>query len=128
VEPPAGVKFALRTAKNELVAPTRQSVGEVSFDVQVTLNGAKPDGTPNLLGPATHRRPYGRVLVVNSGTLAGQRDSCWTRAALVPLNAFDWKLIEVAKQGGVLEARMPGTAGDGGPICATVKPITWQIS
>jgi hypothetical protein len=129
VDPPADVAFALRSASNELFPPAARSGGALSFDVSVEVRGARPDGSPRLLGPFTHRRPPDRrILVVNSGTLAGQRDSCWTRAALVPLAGISWELIEQAlAQNRVLEARLPGTSRDGGPVCATVKFSGWQL-
>jgi Family of unknown function (DUF5990) len=42
-----------------------------------------------------------------------------------------WELIEEAlsKSGTVLEARIAGTAGDGGPVCATVRLLEdeWKV-
>jgi hypothetical protein len=103
----------------------------MSFDVSVSVKGGRPDGSPNLVGPCAQRRPYGRILVINVGTLAGQVDSCWTRAVLVPLVGVSWELIErtLATPGGVLEARLAGTARDGSPVCATQRLLDggWQV-
>jgi hypothetical protein len=45
--------------------------------------------------------------------------------------AITWELIEEAlsKSGAVLEARIAGTAGDGGPACATVRLLNggWKV-
>jgi hypothetical protein len=130
VEPPKDVAFALRRDKHDLVQPARRDDTSMSFDVSVSVKGTKPDGSPNLLGPNTQRRPYGRILVINVGTLAGQADSCWTRAVLVPLAGISWELIEqtLATPDAVLEARVPGTGRDGTPSCATVRlQDGWQV-
>ncbi len=39
----------------------------------------RADGLPNFLGPFVQGPPVGLFVYVNSGTLAGQSDSCWTR-------------------------------------------------
>jgi hypothetical protein len=69
---------------------------------------------------------------VNSGTLAGQVDSRWTRRAKIHLEGISWELIEraLASPGTVLEARIAGMARDGGPACATVPLLDggWRIS
>ena len=59
---------------------------------------------------------------MNSGTYAGQGDSCWSRRAKVRLGGIGWALVEqaLADPRTVLEARFAGTARDGGPTCAGV--------
>jgi hypothetical protein len=54
----------------------------------------------------------------------GQLDSCWERRIKVPLNGISWDLIKKVATDStlVLEAHLPGTAKDGGPSCATVRP------
>jgi Family of unknown function (DUF5990) len=132
VDPPPGVAYCLRRGKHELIPPTQRSEQSISFDLTVRVAGTKPDGSPNLLGPCTQRRPYGRILVVNIGTSAGQVDSCWTRAALVPLSGIGWESIKqtLATPGAILEARLPGRAPDGSPACATLKLLdgAWHVS
>jgi len=68
---------------------------------------------------------------VTSGTLAGQADSCWTRAAKVPLSGITWPLIQeaLATLGVVIEAHIAGTAKDGGPACAAVPLLNgeWRV-
>ena len=73
----------------------------------------------------------GRFIYINSGTYAGHSDSCWSRRAKVPLSGITWELIEEAltKSGVLLEARIAGTAKDGGPACATVQLLEdgWSV-
>jgi Family of unknown function (DUF5990) len=122
LDPPPGVTFCVQRGKTDLVPPTRVSDGHVSFDF--TLR-------PNLRGPFAQGPPAGRFVYVNSGTLAGQADSCWTRRAKVPLSGITWELIEqtLSAPNAVLEARIQGTAKDGGPACATVPLVDggWRV-
>jgi len=67
---------------------------------------------------------------INTGVRAGQPDSCWDRRAKVPLGGITSDLIAAALAGDVaLEARIEGTARDGGPACATVPLLGdgWRL-
>jgi len=132
MDPLRDVTFRLRHGKTDLIAPVRRTDTALSFELTVRVAGARPDGSPSFLGPFTHRRPKGRILVVTSGTLAGQADSCWRRAALVPLSGITWETIEatLATDGAILEALLPGSARDGGPACATLPLLGggWRVS
>jgi hypothetical protein len=130
--PPRDVDFRLKRGEADLIPPARRSDTVCSFELTVRVAGRQPDGSPRLLGPFTHRRPQGRILIVTSGTLAGQTDSCWTRAASVPLSGISWELIEetLATEGAILESYLPSTARDGGPACATLRLLDggWRVS
>ena len=123
LHPPAGVVFCLQRGRSDLVSCTEASGEELSFDFTLRVHGDRASGPPNLRGDFAQGPPAARFVYVNSGTLAGQKDSCWTRRAKVPLSGITWELIEeaLAKAGTVLEARIPGTAKDGGPVCASVR-------
>jgi hypothetical protein len=131
VRPPRGVRFRVQRGRADLDEPVLTSDREISFDLTVRVGDARPDGLPNFLGPYAQGPPTGRFLYVNSGTLAGQSDSCWTRRAKVPFRGVTWAMVEevIAGAGKVLEARIAGTAGDGGPACATVPLLDggWQV-
>ncbi|HSU17469.1 DUF5990 family protein [Longimicrobium sp.] len=120
VRPPMGVAFAVQRGRDALLPPTRASAGEIVFDLTVRV--ADRGGAVNVLGPFAHGTPADRFVYVSSGTSAGQAGSCWTRRAKVKTAAIDWPLVEaaLATPGAVLEARIEGTARDGGPCCATV--------
>jgi len=132
VTPPHDVPLCLQQGKDALVPPSASSGGNVSFDLTVKIANDRAGGPPNFRGPAVQGPPAGRFVYINSGTLAGQADSCWSRRAKVPLAGISWELIEEAlsASGAVLEARIPGTAGDGGPACATVQLLDggWKVS
>jgi Family of unknown function (DUF5990) len=76
-------------------------------------------------GPANARFVY-----IRSGTLAGQVGSAWTRRAKVPLWGISTELVQAALDlGRPLEARVAGTAKDGGPFFASVALLTpWSVA
>jgi Family of unknown function (DUF5990) len=122
VDPPPGVQFCIQGRGKELVGQVR-SVGEdLSFDVVIRAAHAGENALPRFLGLFTHGPPAGRFLYVCAGTCAGQAESRWTRRAKIPLSGITLQLIEQLRKTGSarLEARIKGTAKDGGPVCATV--------
>lgn len=123
VQPPSGVVFCLQRGRADLAFCTEAAGEQLSFDFTLRVHGDRASGPPNLRGDFAQGPPATRFVYVNSGTLAGQKDSCWTRRAKVPLSGITWELIEAvgSKPGMVLEARIPGTAKDGGPVCASVR-------
>jgi hypothetical protein len=127
LNPPEGVRFQIQRGREDLVPPVRAARRALRFDFEIRV-GRRPNGQPNYLGPFTQGPPDARFVYVNSGTLAGQPESCWTRRAKIPLTGITWTLIGAArKTGATVEADLPGTGSDGGPICASVKGITWRL-
>lgn len=130
MDPPCGVRFQLQRGAKALDPPTSTNSKAITFEFPVRI-GKRPDGQPNVLGPNTQGPPAGRFVYVNSGTLAGQSDTCWSRRAKVPLTSITWALIERARRGGVaIEVEITGTGRDGGPSCGTVRlqPGAWRVS
>src|SRR5262249_45246964 len=131
IHSPHDVMFRARRGKADLIPPTEAIDEQLSFDFPVRVEDNRPDGAPNMLGPFTHGPPAGRFLVIVSGMLAGQADSCWTRAAKVRLSGITWALIQeaLATPGALIEARVAGSAKDGGPACATVPRLDggWRV-
>jgi hypothetical protein len=124
VDPPTGVTFALQAGKANLQPPEKASP-ELVFEFSLTV--ADLDSTPpRLTGKFAQGPPARRFVYVNSGTMAGERQSCWTRRAKVPLSGISTALIEKALQDDqvVLEASIAGKAKDGGPACASVPLLT----
>ena len=120
IDPPAGVVFALQRDRAELHQVIRSSGAAISFDFSVRARPASTSNTLNLLGPFTQGTPASRFVYVNSGTYAGDKGSCWSRRAKVPLSGITPRLLEQLSPGAILEARIAGTARDGGPACASV--------
>jgi len=131
--PPAGVRFAMQrgpTATAELIPPARVDVDSLSFEITVRL-GIPRGPKLRFLGPYVHVAPESRFLYINSGQLAGDPGSCWSRRAKVWLKAITADHIEAVlqKQGAVLEAEIEGTGRDGGPVCASTNVLgEWRVS
>jgi Family of unknown function (DUF5990) len=131
IKPPPGVPFCLQQGKDDLVPPSSDSGEITSFDFTVNLANDRTDGPPRFRGPFVQGPPAGRFIYINSGTYAGQADSCWSRRAKIPLSGITWDLIEEAlsKSSAALEARIAATSGDGGPACGTVRLLDggWNV-
>jgi uncharacterized protein DUF5990 len=131
VRPPPGVAWAVQSGRDELIAPSERTEALIAFDLTVRVGAPRPGGRPNLLGRVTQGPPSDRFVYVNAGKRAGQSESCWDRRAKVPLGGITRQLIDSLQQqpGARLEARISGTAGDGGPACATVPLLDdgWRI-
>jgi hypothetical protein len=125
MDPPEGVTFAVqsgRTGRATLITPTRVTREAIVFNMKVQVTQT-PSGGIRLSSPVVQGTPASRFVYVNSGTLAGQADSSWTRRAKVPLDGLTSELIEQAHaSGAVIEIEIPGSALDGGPASATVAP------
>lgn len=130
--PPPGVVFAVQRGRAELLPPYTSDADSVAFAITVHLGPALADGSFNFRGAYAQGTPADRFIYVNSGTLAGQLASCWERRAKVKLADIPRTLIEsaVGDPDCAIEARILGTARDGGPVCASVQPhaISWHLA
>ena len=126
MEPAPGVTFALQRGKSDLVPPVRMTAERLVFELTLRAGDEDP---PNFLGPFSQGPRGARFVYVNSGTMAGQEDSCWTRRAKVPLEGITRALLRRAKSAPI-EASITGVANDGGPACGTVPLLGggWRIA
>ena len=133
VAPPSGVTFCLQRGRDELIDARRSTGADLSFDFTVRVRPASGKDPMVFLGPFTQGPPATRFVYVNSGTMAGESASAtaWTRRAKIPLAGITASMVEMAlaKRGYRIEARIQGTAGDGGPACATCRPLGdgWSV-
>jgi hypothetical protein len=131
VRPPPGVVWAVQSGRNDLIEPSERTDTRIVFDVTVRVGAPRAGGGPTLLGSVTQGPPTARFLYVNSGKRAGQAASSWDRRAKVPLTGVTRELLESVERhpGARLEARIAGTAADGGPACATVPLLDggWRV-
>ena len=127
--PPPGVDYGLQKGGGstfEVVQKQRSKKGNLEFEFSARVKEGK-DGEPVLLGPFVHGKPQERFAYLDIGTIAGQADSPWTRRMKIPFRDITWELLKKASRSG-LETRVPGTAKDGSPTCATVKPFAgWKV-
>ena len=128
--PPAGATWRMQRGRDALVAPVRETPEAIAFALSLRVADG-PDGAPTLRAPEAQGPPASRFVYLNSGTYAGQTGTPWSRRAKVPLTGIPPALLARARTtpGAVLEARIAGTARDGGPACATVKLLDegWRL-
>lgn len=79
LDPPRGVAFAVQRGREQLEAAQVARGSKLRFDVQVQIRGDR--GAVDFRGPAVQGRRGDRFVYLNSGTFAGQADSCWSRRA-----------------------------------------------
>lgn len=132
--PPAGIDFGLQQGKGndyQTIEKQRSKGGDLRFECVVTVKDNRDDGLPNFLGPLTQGPATERFIYIGVGKHAGQKTSVWERRIKVPLVGIAWKQIEqvTADAKLTLEARLPGTGKDGGPSCATLRPVGgWKVT
>jgi len=134
LNPPPGVDFGLQKGSGnnyQTVEIQRSGSQDMHFRLAITLKGDKQKSPqPDFSGPFVQGPVSERSIYFDIGTLAGQTLSPWTRRLKIPLRGITWEMIDriVADPKLFLETSVPGTAKDGGPNCATVKPFEgWVV-
>jgi hypothetical protein len=134
IAPPSGVDFGVQEGKGhdyKTIQIQRSKRSDLRFEFRVTVKGNRDDGLPNFAGALVQGPPAGRFICIDIGKLAGQTESEWERRIKIPLTGITLDMIEELADDPkrFLEARFPGTGKDGGPSCATVKPIDgWKVN
>jgi hypothetical protein len=130
VDPPPGVRFALQRGRSDLLEPLAVQQEVIQFEFSLRLGSPLPEGSANFVGEFAQGSSSDRFVYINSGTLAGQAESLWTRRAKLKLASIPLQVVEAALSTaeGIIEARVLGTMDDGGPVCASVKPhaVIWS--
>jgi hypothetical protein len=122
LDPPADTTMNVQRGRDELLAPVKVSNKELVFDFSLSVDFSSDE--PNFLGKFAQGPKKARFVYVNSGTYAGQTDSCWSRRAKISLMGITAAQVrEVLKNpGSGLEIRFKGTGGrDGGPVCGSIR-------
>jgi hypothetical protein len=124
-QPVPGVLHSLQEGDTAPFDPKRSKAGEpLAFEFPLRV----ADG-PKFFGPFVRREgPVRRFVYVRIGTSAGDCGSEWTRRMKIDIHDIEPALLERAKAGGVLQGTINGTAKDGSPACATIKPISWTVA
>jgi uncharacterized protein DUF5990 len=130
--PPTGVDYGLQKgggSNYEVTQKQRSKTGDLGFEFDARVKEGK-DGQPVFLGPFVQGPPHERFVYLDIGTYAGQSDTPWGRRLKIPLRGITWNEVKQALRGtNLLETRVPGTAKDGSPTCATVKPFAgWKVT
>ena len=133
VAPTPGVDFGIQEGKGndyKTIQVQRSQIGNLQLDCAIKVRDDRHDGQPNFVGPIAQGPPTGCFIYIDIGKSAGQFDSCWQRRIKIPLEGITWDMINSVQGSPMrcLKATIPGTGKDGGPICATVKPIDgWKV-
>ena len=124
-DPVPGVVYSLQNKKNEPVGPVVAGDGPLSFDVPVRVAPG-----PKFLGDFVRSEgPARRFVYIAIGGQAGAAVSSWSRRAKIDIHTLPIELLEQALAGKVLLADLPGRDKDGGPACATVRPLgAWRVA
>ena len=133
IDPPVGVDFGVQEGKGndyKTIQVQRSKTADLRFECSITIRGNRADGPPNFVGTIVQGPATGRFIYIDIGKSAGQIDSCWQRRIKIPLQGITWEMISTVVDAPkrILQATIPGTGKDGGPSCATVKPIDgWKV-
>ena len=124
--PLAGCAYALQRKDGVVDQVQMATDGDLVFTTSITLR-LTAEETHDPRGLHVHGPRGGRFLYVTSGSLAGQRDSCWTRRAKVSLRGIETAVPRALEaMPPMIEATIAGRARDNGPACATVPLLsTW---
>jgi hypothetical protein len=124
-QPVMGVVHSLQ-AKDELpLDPKCSREGEpLVFDFPVRIGPG-----PKFFGDQVRREgPVRRFVYIRVGQLAGD-PSPWSRRMKIDIHDIGKDLLDrAAHSGGVIETTIVGTAEDGTPTCATVRPTARRIA
>lgn len=133
-KPPPDVDFGLQKGRGsgyETVQKQRFKGKDLKFEFTVGVKTSGKDSKPNFLGSFVQGPSGERFIYIDIGTYAGQTDTAWSRRLKVPLRDITADMIDrvLADAESLLEIRVPGTAKDGSPTCATVKPFPgWKLT
>jgi hypothetical protein len=123
--PVPGVTYSLQDGKSVPVDPVIATEAPLSFDVPVRVAPG-----PRFLGPFVRREgPDRRFVYIAIGGQAGDASSPWSRRAKIDIHDLPSEILNKALTGAVLEGRLRGRDKDGGPSCATLRPLNgWQVA
>ncbi|CAN5562114.1 hypothetical protein BH10BAC3_BH10BAC3_06410 [soil metagenome] len=135
VKPPPSLNFALQQGAGNIYELVQKQISgneDLIFVCPVKCTGDRQKDILPKLGGSFVQGPAGaKFIYIGSGAFAGNANSVWSRRLKVPLTRISWPMLDemIANANLILETTVPGTAKDGGPNCATVKPFDgWRIT
>lgn len=122
--PVPGVLHSLQGKDGHPLDPRRAEGGTpLRFDFPVRIAPG-----PKFFGDQVRREgPVRRFVYVRVGQAAGDIASPWSRRMKIDIHDIPQALLDGASRGQLLEGTINGTAKDGTPACATVRPIRWRL-
>jgi hypothetical protein len=130
--PPAGVDYGIQKGngnKYETIEKQRSEGRDLQFNFSIMIKNTDT-ASPDFSGPFVQGRPGERFIYIDIGKAAGQFDTPWSRRLKIPLKniLMEKPGILSGNKATVMVTSVPGTAKDGGPNCATVKPFAgWHF-
>jgi Family of unknown function (DUF5990) len=123
--PVPGVLHSLQGKDGYPLDPKQSTTGEpLKFEFPLRIGAG-----PKFFGDQVRREGTERRFVyIRIGTAAGQMNSPWSRRMKIDIHDMEQPLIERALAGGTLELVINGTAKDGSPACATIRPVVKRIA
>ena len=124
--PVVGVLYSLQAKDESPLDPKYSRNGEaLAFDYQVRIGPG-----PKFFGDQVRREgPVRRFVYVRVGQLAGDASSPWSRRIKIDIHDIGNDLLDCAADSrGIVETTIIGTAEDGSPVCATVRPTQRSIA
>lgn len=125
-QPVVGVLHSLQAKDDLPLDPKSSRKGEpLVFDFPVRIAPG-----PKFFGDQVRREgPMRRFVYIRIGQLAGDPSSPWSRRMKIDIHDIGDDLLDRAAHGaGVIETKVIGTAEDGTPTCATVRPTARRIA
>ena len=122
--PVPGVLHSLQSKERAPLDPKRSEAGEpLSFDFPLRIGPG-----PKYFGDQVQREgPERRFVYIRVGQAAGDHASPWSRRMKIDIHDTDPALLAEATKGGILVLTVDGTAKDGSPVCATVRPVAKKV-
>ncbi|WP_333815935.1 DUF5990 family protein [Tabrizicola sp.] len=123
-QPVPGVLHSLQAKDGAPLDAKASQAGEaLVFDVPVLLAPG-----PRLSGDQVQREgPERRFVYVRIGQLAGDAASPWSRRMKIDIHDIAPELLAKAASGAVIETVVGGTAADGTPAAAMLRPLARRL-
>ena len=123
-EPVIGVAHSLQSKEGRPLDARCSNEGDpLAFDFAIRVAPG-----PRFFGDQVRREgPERRIVHVRIGQMAGDPASPWTRRMKIDIHDIATEMLDLAARGGIIETRVHGTARDGTPACATLKPTSRLI-
>jgi hypothetical protein len=123
-QPVPGVLHSLQEGDRTPLDPKRSRSGEpLAFEFPLRIGPG-----PKFFGPQVRREgPVRRFVYVRVGAAAGDRASPWARRMKIDIHDIAPSLLAKAATGALLIGTINGTAKDGSPACATIRPVNWAV-
>lgn len=124
-DPVAGTLHSLQSGDGHPLDPRRAVAGQpLAFDLAIRVAPG-----PRFLGDFVRREgPDRRFVYVRVGQSAGDHASPWSRRMKIDIHDIPRAMLAKALESGkAIELRINGTASDGTPACATIRPVDRRL-